>query len=268
MKNILDGLLKDVLLLIIGGLITFVGQKWVNSDIEYKIASRDSYLSAPLGQQGLTMAFKGKPLKNVSVVDFSIFNRTSKQFADVDLVFSVDKNATSAIVSSDIIPPQGIPKKEFVEKLSPKDPKDRGVIKFRIKILPKQRNNDYFHAVFVFEGDQAPSMSVQGLTGETSLIPYQAWKDFIQGIVIVSVIYVGCMLLLFYRVDFVWWPRIYQKRVEQFVEHVKQHQSDGQTNTDPQFLEDSRKIYASFTKPKPLKFWAKILPEKHFEDKT
>ena len=40
------------------------------------------------------MAYKDKPLNNVSFVEFGIFNRTSKQFVDVDLAFSVDDQRT------------------------------------------------------------------------------------------------------------------------------------------------------------------------------
>jgi hypothetical protein len=107
MKNILQG----IVLIIIGSLLSLAGQKWVNSDLEYKVTSTDAYLSAPLGQQGLTMAFGGKPLKNVSIVEFSILNRTPKQVKDAELEFFVDKKAGSALVSSDIIPPRRISKK-------------------------------------------------------------------------------------------------------------------------------------------------------------
>jgi hypothetical protein len=132
MKNILEG----IVLLIVGGLLSLAGQKWVNSDLEYKVTSRDAYLSALLGQQGLNMAFKGKPLKNVSVVEFSIFNRTSKQVNNADLIFSIDEKA-SALVSSDVTPPHGMSKKETVEPIAPKDLKDQSVRKFRLKIVPK-----------------------------------------------------------------------------------------------------------------------------------
>ena len=43
-----------------------------------------------LGETGMAMAYQGKPLKNISIVELRIFNRTSKQFGDVDLVFSVN----------------------------------------------------------------------------------------------------------------------------------------------------------------------------------
>jgi hypothetical protein len=264
MKNILDGLPQGVLLFIVGGLITFVGPKFLHSNLEYTVTSTDAYLSAPLGQQGLTIAFGGKPLKNVSIVEFSILNRTPKQFKDAELEFFTDKKAGSALVSSDIIPPRRISKKENVENLTSKDPNVR---RFRLKIVPTQQDNEYFNAVFVFTGEKAPHMSVISKTGEVSLVQYEGWKDSIIWVTIFLLSYLLLGLYLLYRVDFIWAPKGHQKRVKRFEEYVKQFQSDGKLNTDPQFLADTSKVFTSFTKPKPYKFWSKILPERHFKDK-
>jgi hypothetical protein len=266
-KNILGTAIQTITVAGISGIIGFFCQPWFNSNLEYKVTSRDAYLSALLGQQGLNMAFKGKPLKNVSVVEFSIFNRTSKQVNNADLIFSIDEKA-SVLVLSDVTPPNGMSKKEFVEPVAPKNPKDQSVRKFRLKTVPNLQDSDSFHAVFVFEGEKAPSVSLHGSSGEISVVPYQAWKDFVRDMLIIFVPYSAVMLFFFYRVDFVWSPKSHKKRVERFMKYVKQLQDDGQLNSDnPQFLEDTTKVFTQFTKPKPYKFWAKILPEKHFEDK-
>jgi hypothetical protein len=264
MKNILDGLPQGVLLFIIGGLITFVGPKLLHSDLEYKVTSTDSYLSAPLGQQGLTMAFGGKPLKNVSIVEFSILNRTSKLFKDIELEFFIDTKSGSALVSSDIIPPRRISKKENIENLTSKDPNVR---RFRLKIVPTQQDNEHFNAVFVFAGEKAPHMSVINKTGEVSLVQHEGLKDFVILLITLFLPYFLLALYLFYRIDFVWLPRSHKKRIKRFEEYIKQLQSDGQLNAEPQFLKDASKVFTSFTKPKPYKFWSKILPARYFEDK-
>jgi hypothetical protein len=271
MKISLDGIPQGIVLLIIGGLLSFAGQKWVNSDLEYKVTSKDAYLSAPLGQQGLNMAFKGKPLKNVSVVDFSIFNQTSKQVNNADLIFSIDEKA-SALVLSDVIPPHGMSKKETVEPMAPKDPKDQSVRKFRLKMVPKLQDSDSFHAVFVFEGEKAPSVSLHGSSGEISVVPYQAWKNTIIGLIVVLIVYTLIGILWFTLsslINYIGEPIIYKKRVRSFVDHAKQLQHDGQLNSDDsQVTENARKIYASFIKPKPSKFWSKMLPAQQLEDES
>jgi len=84
-RHIFGEAVKGLTAAFVGALLLWGGQKWVASDLEYQQISRNGYLSTPLGQQGLTIAYEGKPLKNVSVVEFGIFNRTSRQFGDVDL---------------------------------------------------------------------------------------------------------------------------------------------------------------------------------------
>jgi uncharacterized membrane protein len=46
MKISLDGIPQGIVLLIIGGLLSFAGQKWVSSDLEYKNTFSDRPTSA------------------------------------------------------------------------------------------------------------------------------------------------------------------------------------------------------------------------------
>ena len=147
-KHVLGEGTKGITAGVVGALLLFIGQQWLNSDLEYKVASRDAYVSAPLGQQGLSMAFDGKPLKNVSVVEFSIVNRTSKQISNAEFLFVVDDKTSPTLVAGGVIAPRGMSSAEVVENLPTKEPNAR---KFRLKVVPKQRDNEYFHAVFVFD---------------------------------------------------------------------------------------------------------------------
>jgi hypothetical protein len=269
-KNIIGSATQTVTVAVISGIIGFFCQPWFNSNLEYKVTSRDAYLSALLGQQGLNMAFKGKPLKNVSIVEFTIFNRTSKQVNNADLTFSIDEKA-SVLVLSDVTPPRGMSKKEFVEPISPKDPKDQSVRKFRLKTVPSLQDSDSFHAVFVFEGEKAPSVSLHGSSGEISVVPYSELKNTIIALIVVLSAYTLIGILWFTLcsfIDYIWEPRRYRKRVKSFFDHAKQLQHDGQLNSDDsRVTEDARKIYASFIKkPKPSKFWSKLLPAQQLED--
>ena len=81
MKHISGEAVKGLTGVVVGALLLWGGQKWFASDLEYTQISRNGYLSTTLGRQGLTMAYEGKPLKNVSVVEFGIFNRTSKYYS-------------------------------------------------------------------------------------------------------------------------------------------------------------------------------------------
>lgn len=265
-KYIVGEATKEITAGIVGALLLFFGQQWLNSDLEFKQLSRNAYLSNPLGHQGLTMAFDGKPLKNVSVVEFSIINRTSKQVANADLVFTVDDEASPTLVSGGIIPPKGISAVEAIEELSSKDTKAR---KYRIHVIPKQRDSEYFHAVFVFEGEKAPSMSVSSASGEVSISPYQQWKDTTIAVIILlafACLWIAVQTTIHTLVDYFLEPRRHKKRVERFAKHSVALLKDGELKlNDPESLSDAGKIYASFTRPKPSKFWSKILPEQRFE---
>lgn len=265
-KHVIGEATKGITAGIVGALLLFFGQQWLNSDLEFRKLSRDAYLSTPLGQQGLTMAFSGKPLKNVSVVEFSIVNRTSKQVANADLVFTVDDEESPTLVSGGVIPPRGMSAPETIEELPSKDAKAK---KFRIKVAPKQRDSEYFHAVFVFEGDKAPSMSVSSASGDVSIVPYQKWKDTTAAVVVLLAIvclWVAAQVAFMTLIDYFWEPRKHKKQVERFVEHAAELQRDRKLKSaDPESLADAGTIYASFMRPKPSKFWSKVLPEQRFE---
>jgi len=216
----------------VGALLLWGGQKWFASDLEYKQISRNGYLSTPLGQQGLTMAYEGKPLKNVSVVEFGIFNRTAKQFGDVDLVFSVeDPKSQITLVSSGIITPNGLPHAETVEELPVKDIKDTRTKKFRLKVVPKQHETEYFHAVFVFDGEKAPSMSVVSLSKDVSIGAYQEWKDTTKALLL-SLVFMLLIYAIIFAVSsliehFVGLRR-HHKSIERFVQHATELRKKGE----------------------------------------
>ena len=265
-KHVVGEATKGITGVIVGALLLFIGQQWLSSDLEFSQVSRDAYLSAPLGQQGLAMTYNGKPLKNVSIVEFAIVNRTSKQVSNVELVFTVDDDVSTALVSAGVIPPHGLSAAEVIEELPSKDTKAR---KFMIKVAPKQRGSEYFHAVFVFEGDKAPSMSASSVSGDVSIVPYQEWKDTI--VMVVVLLAVVCLMgaaqvMVVTFIDYFWNPRKHRKQVERFAEHATELQRDGQLkSSDSNVLADAGAIYASFTRPKPSKFWSKVLPEQRFE---
>lgn len=265
-KHILGEATKGITAGIVGALLLFFGQQWLNSDLEFKQSSRNAYLSTPLGQQGLTMTFDGKQLKNVSIVEFSIINRTAKQISNADLIFAVDDPTSPTLVSGGLIPPKGISAAEAIEELPSKDARAK---KFRIRVIPKQQDSEYFHAVFVFEGEKAPSMSISSASGDVSIRAYQQWKD--TTIIVVIFVAIACLwvagqIALTTLIDYFLEPRRHKKQIESFAEHSIKLLNEGRLKlNDPDALADAGTIYASFARPKPSKFWSKLLPEQQYE---
>lgn len=212
------------------------------------------------------MAFDGKPIKNVSIVEFSIVNRTAKQAANAEVAFTIDEETAPILVSGGVIPPRGMSAIETVEELSSKDPK---VKKYRLRVVPKQRDSEYFHAVFVFEGNKAPAMSVSSASGEVPIVPYREWKDTTVGVIAALMVLcgiIGVQLAFMTVVDYFWAPRKHKKQVERFVKHAEELASNGKLKSvDTTSLADAAQIYASYVRPKPSKFLSNFLPEQQFE---
>jgi hypothetical protein len=266
-KHIFGEATKGIVTAILGAVLLFFGQKWFTSEIEYRKLTRDAYIAAPLGQQGLTMVYDGKALKNVSVVEFSIVNRTSKQMSNIELLFLIEDSVDAKkLVSSVLIPPKGISQIENIEELKSSDPKGR---KFRIKVLPKQNDAEFFHAVFVFDGEKAPPMSVSSANGEIPITPYMQYKD---GLLAVLFAFGGMAIFTALGVafgtflDYFQLPKKHKRKVEEFTAHACELRDLGKLKLSPaDTIEDVGVIYASFTRPKPSKWWSKVLPEQRYD---
>lgn len=261
-------IVKAIATAIVGGIVFWSGQQWLIDDLEYKKVSKNSYLSAPLGQQGLTMAYNDKPLKNISVIEFGIFNRTQKQFHEFDLVFSIDDTKiASTLVSSGIIAPSGIPQSEAVHEI---ETNNSSVKKYRIKIFPKdQKKSAYYHAVFVFDGDKLPEMSVVSLSKDVSIKEYSEFREIILGLVVLFsgvLLTLGIMIMFMSGIDFYLAPNRHKKYVDNFMNHIKEMQNKGELKSiDANVLTDMKKIYAYYKRPQSNSFWSKIFGERKYE---
>jgi hypothetical protein len=234
------GLTNAVVGAVLGMLLLWAGQTWFASELEYKQFSKNDSFTRVLGPQGLTIAYEGKPLKNVSIVDFIITNQASRQFTDVDLLFSVDDSKSPmTLVSSGIITPTGLPHDETVEELPVKDTRTK---KFRLKVIPKQHKTEYFDAIFVFDGEKAPSMSVVSLSKEVSIGAYQEWKAMLKAVGVgVLIGALGVTVLILLRL----WDR--PRAIGRFSQHAAELRKRGELKSaDEQAIGDAITIYASF----------------------
>lgn len=266
-KHFVGEIVKGTAAALVGALILWGSQKWLINEIEYQRVNKDSYLSATLGQQGLTMAYDGKPLKNVSVVEFGIVNRTARQFNDVELVFSVDDPKSSPrLVSGGIITLGGLPQSEVVEELKTAAPLAK---KYRIKVIPKRSSSRHYQAVFVFDGEKAPQMSIVGLSKDAPVIEYQSWRDnIIALLILIGLLLLGFATLTLFStfVDHFVDPKRHKREVEKFQTLSAELKAKGKLNShDPEALVDARTIFASYTRPKRSRFWSKILGEQRYE---
>lgn len=259
--------MKGITAGVVGAVLLFIGQQWLNSDLEYKVTSRDGYLSAPLGEQGLTFSYDGKPLNNVSLVEFGIHNRTSKQFNDVTLMFSIDDpKGQFRLVSGGILTPSGISRVDTIEEIPTKAPYTKS---FLIKVIPKQKHSEFFHAVFVFDGDKAPKMSVVSLSKDAPIGSYHQWKDETKFLLItigVVFIFIAVMVFIGTFIDYFAEPRNHRRQVEKFTVFAQNMKEEGKLKSnDSETLSDAGVIYAAYTRPQASRFWSKIFGNQNFE---
>tara|TARA_R110002124_G_scaffold207250_1_gene373767 strand:+ start:10587 stop:11231 length:645 start_codon:yes stop_codon:yes gene_type:complete len=213
------------------------------------------------------MAYNDTPLKNVSVVEFALYNRTSRQFNDFELIFSVnDSKFSSKMVSGGIITPNGLPQSEIVNELKTTSSLTK---KYNIKVFPQLNNTEFYHAVFVFEGESAPKMSVVGLSKNGSIIEYQTWKDNFQVYsILFGILFVGggVWLLFVSLIEYYTKPATHKKDVEKFVEFsVIMKNSNKLESNDSKALADAGKIYSEYKRPKVSVFWSKFLGQQKYD---
>ncbi|WP_457930204.1 hypothetical protein ACT51I_19330 [Pseudomonas aeruginosa] len=121
---------------------------------------------------------------------------------------------------------------------------------FNIKIIPTQKEKEYFHATFVFDGNKAPEMSVVEISEGASIIPYQEWKDTIKALVILSlaiIISIIFALLFVSFLEFVYSKKTHNSAIKKFRHHIEKMKKEGLLETTTDIEENTAvKIYESF----------------------
>jgi hypothetical protein len=255
------GITSGITLSVLGVVMAWMGSIGINHDVEYKVATRDAYLSSTLSQQGFAMAFNGKPLNNVSAIEYTIVNRTGKQIGNAELIFKIEDKNIPTLVSAGIVAPNGIATSELIEEIPSKN---LAVRKYKIKVLPVSAE-DGFRAVFVFNEEKAPSMSIASGQGDLTLIPYKAWRDITWAIFWVILFY-AVLFFLMRIYEYIKEPIQHAKKIEAFIEFAEEYYIKNKL-----IIENDEEIgklltaYTEYMKPKPSKFFGWLLPNRSFK---
>ena len=255
-KHIAGETVKGLAAAFMGALITYTGSLLVNNEIEYKVGSRDSFLYSPLGENGLTFAYNGHPLKDISAVEFVFFNKTNKQFNDVDLIFSYQNpNEQFHLVSSGISAPPDIPSSDIIEQLPTED---RNSKRYKLKIFPRQKNDEFFRALFVFEGTKSPTISVSSLSRDAQISEHSKTKDnIIVVLAVLSIILAGAILAVIAGSlgEYFYAPNQFKRNVEKYSKHVEKMKDSYKTENT---VNDTIKYYIEFIRPKESWLWSRV----------
>lgn len=155
------------------------------SELEYREGSKAPYFKYPDSiAKDLEILHKNIPVKNISIVEYAIHNRTFSGFKDVTIYVNLNESKAFHLISRNLRPPKNLPNIGIEDLPNEKD----GLYGFTVKSL-KRTGDDYYYLSLVFEGDEAPKTSISVANQDIDLVPYKTWKDTIYTVAIAIAVY-------------------------------------------------------------------------------
>lgn len=183
-KTIFYEALKALLIVSITLLITawFTG----SNDIEYKNKTIDSYFNFPVAiANKLTMTHEKNEIKNISVLNYEIFNRTFSDHEKVNIYLSIKDANPPKLISKKLYAPRRL-SENGITYLTTNDPK---LIGFNLDMLKKSKNGDYYLVNLIFEGEKTPEIAISTNNKNLEIVAYKEWRDYTWAILIVIAVY-------------------------------------------------------------------------------
>jgi hypothetical protein len=170
-------------------------------ELELKTFDRRDYLPRLFQRKNITLnvPIEGRPdktVRNFSIVDLQIYNRTARDPENgIELVFHCAQSAAK-LLDCDIQPLKGSAD-GVVMPLPSTDPDNRV---FHLTRLPSG-SDDWYDAIFVFEGAEPSPVTVTSRTPGINFKPYSYWRGRVEKRAVEFVIIFG-ILMVFFRVVF------------------------------------------------------------------
>jgi hypothetical protein len=179
--KIRDDYISKVILLIIGYLLASVVSFMTpdTADIEYSKICRDKFYDKSLRHREVEWHYKDQTVETMSVCQFYIHNRTSKDIPGVKLYFRVVPKGESKvpeILSKNLYPPERLPRvgiKEVNEGID-------NLYAFDIDVVKKTEEKDSYMAEFLFKGVSAPEMSVSTNTKDVTVEEFSVLRSLMR----------------------------------------------------------------------------------------
>jgi hypothetical protein len=157
--------------------ITLLASAWFtgSNDIEFKNNSVESYFNVPDAiANKLTIALGENEIKNVSVLNYELFNRTFSDHEKVDIYLSIKDKNPPKLISKKLYPPKRLSAKGITE-LKTNDP---NLIGFNLNMLKTSKNGDHYLINLIFEGEKTPEISISTNNKNLEVVEYKKWKDY------------------------------------------------------------------------------------------
>jgi flagellar basal body-associated protein FliL len=251
-KLIIFETIKTVLIIT----VTLIATAWFtgSNDIEYKNKSIEQYFKAPAAiSKELKLFHIDAEIKNISVLNYGLFNRTFSDHENVDIYLSIKDKKPPKVISSKLYPPERLSGKGITEI----ETNDQNLLAFNLDTLKKSKDGDYYLINLIFEGDITPEVVISTNNKNLELVEYKKWKDYIWVILIVII---GYAVIL---APFIFWAYYSGKRSSnRFVKTLRLSWEKEVVDLTPEQIEHIATVFIKERDKKSdtiaQKFWNKI----------
>lgn len=217
--------------------VTLLATAWFtgSNDIEYKNKSIEQYFRVPDAiSKELKLFHINTEIKNISVLNYGLFNRTFSDHEKVDIYLSLKAKNPPKLISSKLYPPERLSAKGITEVKT----NNPNLLAFNVETLKKSKDGDYYLINLIFEGEVIPEVSISTNNKNLELVEYKEWKDYIWAILIVII---GYAVLL---APFVFWAHYSGKRSKnRFVKNLRSSWKKEELGLTPKQIESVEKAY-------------------------
>lgn len=212
-------MIKQIILLIIGGVITYFGQLIFNNyqtevkNIDYKITIDKNFISTPnIPKDNIKILVDGKEQKEITKIQVEIFNFSNKDFDKVPIfiILKLDNGKNLNIIKTYEEGFKNIPSsvsKILDKKLLPRNTPN--VFEYDVKPLKRTENFEAgLKVIYLIQGKLEPKIDVFTSLNDVKVIPFDythSPKSMKQNILAISII-LAMLIVLFLIIVFIIGP--------------------------------------------------------------
>lgn len=156
-------MIKNLIVSTLSILITIIGTAYYNSSLtlEYKDSVKEQYLNISNDVfKDLTLTYNKKRISNISMYQVAIFNKTWKDFENVNLYFTLKSKTNKKlpnIINKGFFAPSNRSSNIGISEI--KKVKDNTYM-VNIKVLKQTDTDKYYLGRFIFEGNEIPDVVI------------------------------------------------------------------------------------------------------------
>lgn len=159
--------------IIIAVITIFITYSINSNELEFREGSKAPYFNYPESiVQDLEILHKSTPIKNISIVEYAIHNRSFSGFDNVQIFVTLDETQPFKLISKKLRPPKSLPDLGIEDIPIGKE----NIYGFNVVSL-KRTSSEFYLLTLIFEGEKAPETHISVANKDIDIVPYKRWKD-------------------------------------------------------------------------------------------